>query len=194
MKYILYLHGFHSSPNSEKALIFKQQIKDNFTDIDVIAPQIPVLPQLAIDVVKQLLLDFEDRLIGIVGSSLGGYLATHLHNISELPAAVINPAVKPFELLADYLGEQTHPITGEDYFLADEHMTQLKSVYDPKVRNPKRIWLLQQEKDEVLDYQQALNHYQSCKVTFEKGGSHAFDDFHRFPVEITQFLLAANNK
>jgi predicted esterase YcpF (UPF0227 family) len=189
MKYILYLHGFHSSPNSQKAQIFKQLINENFDDISVLAPQLAVIPDDAVSQLNNIMKTYGDDVIGIVGSSLGGFLATYLHNKFKKPIVVVNPAVKPFELLHDYLGEQVQPITGEKYILTERHMDQLKSLYPRELYQPERIWLLQQEKDEVLDYRQAMERYKNCKITFELGGCHGFDQFERFPIKIAEFFL-----
>jgi predicted esterase YcpF (UPF0227 family) len=69
-------------------------------------------------------------------------------------------------------------------------MVELKSLYQVNIARPAHVWLLQQEKDEVLDYQQALDRYKDCKVTFEFGGSHGFDQFERFPIKIVEFLFS----
>lgn len=188
MRYILYLHGFHSSPNSQKAVIFKQAIEEKFDDIQVLVPQICVLPHDAIDQVNTIMESYNDRIIGIVGSSLGGYIATYLHNRFNKPIVIINPAVKPFELLQDYLGKQVQPITGENYIFTEADINDLKNLYQPHLNNLDKIWLLQQEKDEVLDYRQALERYQGCKITFELGGSHGFEQFERYPLQLVEFL------
>lgn len=186
MQYILYLHGFHSSPYSEKTQLFKQYIQHNHPSIKVVAPQLPVKPEQALAVLQQLIEQYS--FAGVIGSSLGGYLATHLHNEYELPIVVVNPAVRPFELLHDYLGPQTHPITNEAYELVEQDMQVLKSIYQPKIFAPKKVWLLQQEEDEVLDYRQALEMYQGCKISFELGGNHSFVGFDRYLSEIVSFF------
>lgn len=186
MQYILYLHGFHSSPNSEKAQIFSKQINQCFSNVEVIAPQLPSRPEGLGDLLTELCEQY--AFIGIVGSSLGGYLATRLHNQFDIPAVVINPAVKPYELLQEYIGEQTHPITGEVYTLDANDMTLLRDLDSPQIQQANKVWLLQQEQDEVLDYRQALTKYADCKITFELGGCHGFDGFERFPIEIMKFF------
>lgn len=188
MDSILYLHGFHSSPYSAKALEFKKQIELNHPHISVIAPQLAALPQDAIRQVVEIARQYTGQLIGVVGSSMGGYLATYLHNEFNLPAVVVNPAVKPFELLANYKGEQVHPLTNERYVLGDEHMAHLRDVYQPTVRDGKLVWLLQQEGDEVLDFAEAIKHYKDCLITCEKDGSHAFEGFERYPNDIVEFF------
>jgi predicted esterase YcpF (UPF0227 family) len=193
MKYILYLHGFHSSPNSQKALIFKQLINENFDGIEVLAPQLAVIPDDAVAQLNNIMKTYGDDVIGIVGSSLGGFLATYLHNKFKKPIVVVNPAVKPFELLHEYLGEQVQPITGEKYCLTEQHMKQLESLYQQELYQTESIWLLQQEKDEVLDYKQAMERYKNCKITFELGGCHGFDEFERFPKKIAEFFLQQNS-
>ena len=186
MQYILYLHGFHSSPYSEKTQLFKQYIQQHHAHINVIAPQLPAKPEQALAVLQQLTEQY--NFAGVIGSSLGGYLATYLHNEHDLPIVVVNPAVRPFELLHDYLGPQTHPITNEQYELVEHDMQVLKSIYQPNLLNPKQVWLLQQEKDEVLDYRQALEMYQGCKINFELGGNHSFVGFDRYLSEIVSFF------
>ena len=186
MQYILYLHGFHSSPYSQKTQLFKRHIDQFCGDIEVISPQLPAKPEQAIKLINELVKQY--AFIGVIGSSLGGYLATYLHNQFELPIVVINPAVRPFELLHDYLGKQTHPITKEEYELDEQDMGILKSIYQPELKNKHSIWLLQQEKDEVLDYRQALEKYQGCKVSFELGGDHSFVGFERYLAEIVRFF------
>ncbi|NVK26211.1 MAG: esterase YqiA [Gammaproteobacteria bacterium] len=192
MQYILYLHGFHSSPNSEKAAIFKHQIQQCFPEVQVIAPQLPCRPQGLEKLLNDLCNQYS--FVGVVGSSLGGYLATYLHNRMKIPAVVVNPAVKPYELLSDYIGAQTHPITGEQYELTEHDMLLLKTLDSEKIAEPNAVWLLQQEQDEVLDYRQALSKYRDCRITFELGGCHGFDSFERFPIEIVKFLTKQSDE
>jgi predicted esterase YcpF (UPF0227 family) len=192
MQKILYLHGFHSSPNSEKTTTFKNYVAEQHTHIEVIAPQLPCKPAQVKERLVQL--TQEHDFTGVIGSSLGGYLATYLHNELAIPAVVINPAVKPFELLHDYLGEQTHPITEEKYELNEQDMNELKALYQLVLKQPEQIWLLQQEKDEVLDYREALSRYQDCKITFELGGNHSFLGFDRHVAQIIEFFDPASTK
>lgn len=192
MDTILYLHGFHSSPYSAKALEFKKQLEQQYPNLTVIAPQLPPLPQDAIQLVSDLVREQRDRLIGVVGSSMGGYLATYLHNEFDLPIVVINPAVRAFNLMTYYLGEQCHPLTNETYTLTEDHMAQLKQIYCATIAAPQRVWLLQQEGDEVLNFEDALTYYQGCKITCEKGGNHGFEGFERYPSAIVDFLISAN--
>lgn len=186
---ILYLHGFHSSPYSAKALEFKKQLAATKPHIEVIAPQLSPLVEQAVTQITDIYTAHSDSLKGVVGSSMGGFLATYLHNQYALPSVVINPAVKPFELFEQYKGAQVHPVTNEAYFLGDEQIEHLKRIYQDKIQQPNKVWLLQQEGDEVLDYKDAILHYRQCKITLEKNGSHGFDNFERFPIEIADFLL-----
>ncbi|KHA60154.1 esterase [Vibrio variabilis] len=186
---LLYIHGFNSSPLSHKANVMKAYCEQYRPDIKVLVPQLPCFPELAanllLDIVEQ---HKEDYRIGLVGSSLGGYMSMWLNNQFGFRAVVVNPAVKPYELLADYLGEQVNPYTNETYMLEEQHIDELIALDTPTIRDPSDFWLLQQEEDEVLDYRQAVSKFVGAKQTVESGGDHSFVDFERYPEKIVKFL------
>ncbi|EKO3956542.1 esterase YqiA [Vibrio fluvialis] len=186
---LLYIHGFNSSPLSHKAQVMQQYCAQHRPDIEVVVPTLPSFPQQAaehlLNVVNQYKNDYQ---IGLVGSSLGGYLSTWLNHQFGFRAVLINPAVKPYELLADFLGEQQNPYTQERYVLTAEHIDELKALDTETLRAPQDFWLLQQTEDEVLDYRQAVGKYQHARQTVEEGGDHSFVDFERYPAQIIQFL------
>ncbi|KHT49080.1 esterase YqiA [Vibrio sinaloensis] len=186
---LLYVHGFNSSPLSHKANVMKAYCEQYRPDIKVLVPQLPCFPELAanllLDIVEQ---HKEDYRIGLVGSSLGGYMSMWLNNQFGFRAVVVNPAVKPYELLADYLGEQVNPYTNETYMLEEQHIDELIALDTPTIRDPSDFWLLQQEEDEVLDYRQAVSKFVGAKQTVESGGDHSFVDFERYPEKIIKFL------
>ncbi|KDM92439.1 esterase YqiA [Photobacterium galatheae] len=186
---LLYLHGFNSSPQSMKAQQMAAYCRAERPDIRVEIPQLPCYPSQAAQFIDTLVTHLKPTYrIGLVGSSLGGYLATWLSQRHGLPAVLVNPAVKPFELLMDYLGEQKNPYTDEVYSLVPQHMDELKALEIGQLSHPELLWLLQQEGDEVLDYRQAVEKYAACRQTVEPEGDHSFIGFNRYPADIVRFL------
>lgn len=186
---LLYIHGFNSSPLSHKANVMREYCEQHRPDIKVVVPKLPCFPQLAAqhlsDIVEQYKQDYK---IGLVGSSLGGYMSLWLNHQFGFKAVVVNPAVKPYELLVDYLGEQVNPYTDETYLLEHKHIDELIALDTPEIKQPIDFWLLQQEDDEVLDYRQAVEKFSGSKQTVEKGGDHSFIEFERYPSQIIEFL------
>ncbi len=186
---LLYLHGFNSSNLSEKAQIMQQYIEQNAPFIEMVCPQLPSNPEEVKPFLTKIMAQYGDCTLGVVGSSLGGYLATWLHQTYGVKAVLVNPAVKPYELLQDYLGQQVNPYTHEVYSLETRHMADLKALEVFTLPDPQQIWLLQQAGDEVLDYRQAVEKYKDCHQTLEPNGNHSFVGFQRYCADIVHFLF-----
>ena len=186
---LLYIHGFNSSPLSHKAQVMTNFCQQHRRDIRLEVPRLPCFPSDAALVLKSTVEQYKDDYhIGLIGSSLGGYLSTWLNSLYGYKAVLVNPAVRPYELLADYLGPQVNPYTDEEYVLTAKHVNELRELDVTEIAQPDDFWLLQQQDDEVLDYRQAVAKYIGGKQTVESGGDHSFINFERYPSQIIQFL------
>lgn len=191
MSTLLYLHGFNSSPQSVKAQQMQDYLQQKRPDIDFICPQLAATPAAAwaqIATICEQVRTETDGHFGVAGSSLGGFLATRVAEVYGVRAVVINPAVNPHILLKDYLGEQVNPYTSQRYLLNQQHMTELSELRLSKPSCMERIWLLQQQGDEVLDYREALDFYRFARVCIQKGGDHSFIGFDHYCAQIIRFL------
>ena len=174
-KSLLYLHGFNSSPASVKAsqaqVYFNQSQRYHLE-----VPALPPEPKQAITLLRDMIESGD--ISGVIGSSLGGYYSLFLHAEYELPAVLINPAVKPFELLTDYIGTNTNMYTGERYEVKAEHMQQLLELESsPDALDLSHLFLLSETDDEVLDYREAANKLVGAKMYLTRGGDHSYQSF-----------------
>lgn len=188
-KILLSLHGFHSSPESLKAQQMRDYLLVNDLDIVFHCPQLPVLPQLMWQVVEDFFEQYKSYDITVMGSSLGGFLATKAVQKYAIKAVLINPAVMPNLLFAKYKGLQTHPYLQQRYEINQNYIKQIENLYIEKLEYPDKIWVLLQEKDEILDYKDAVDKYKECKITCEKDGNHSFVGFERYLADIIKFLF-----
>ncbi len=185
---LIYLHGFLSSPQSVKAQQTQKFVQQNRPDINLVIPELPNYPQQAADTIAQLIEQYSDRLLGFIGSSMGGFFSTYFAEQTGTKAVLINPAVRPFELLADYLGDHINPYTDKAFTLTQDHIHQLIGFDTPTVTRPDRYWALLQTGDETLDYRQAVDKYAHSKLTIEEGGDHSFQGYERFLSAILDFF------
>lgn len=172
---ILYIHGLNSSPASTKA----SQLSAAMTALGLQAQlRVPALhhhPRQAIAQLEALITELGRPVL--VGSSLGGYYATHLAERHGLKALLINPAVCPHRLFDGYLGPQRNHYSGETWDLTADHVTALAELETPPPADPTRYQVWLQTADETLDYRHAQTYYRHCALRIEAGGDHGFQGF-----------------
>ena len=122
-----------------------------------------------------------------VGSSLGGFYATHLVERDGGRAVLLNPAVDPHIGLRGYLGPQRNLYTGTTYELREEHLEQWRQIYEPEI-TPDRYLLLVETGDEVLDYRRAVERYAGAQQVVVLGGDHSLRSF---PEQLPRILKFA---
>ncbi|CCQ09920.1 Putative esterase, FIGfam005057 [Pseudoalteromonas luteoviolacea B = ATCC 29581] len=179
---VIYIHGFNSSEQSYKAQAMREWLKG--FDVEYVVPRLHYDPRLAMMQLEQLI----EPNTKLIGSSLGGFYATYLSQRYHLDCVVINPVVRPSELLKGFLGPQYNPYQDCHYKLDIEHVTALDKLYLPALPEPWRVLLLQQMGDEVLPYQAALNYYQTTQQYIDFQGDHSFQGLQRYFPAIVKFL------
>jgi len=188
--FILYLHGFNSSPQSAKAQLTQMFFAKHYPSIQLLVPALNFEPTQVVAQLERLVLTHGVKgLMGVIGSSLGGYYALYLYARFGLSAVLINPAVRPYERLSEFIGENTNPYTGETYQVVPEHMDQLQMLRLPIVNNPEKLYLITQTCDETLDFHEAVRDLKGCRMWIQCGGSHAFEHFDRVLPSIADFLV-----
>lgn len=172
---VVYLHGFNSSPASQKARLFLDYCSQR--GIAAVAPSLHFDPAIAIGQAEAAVLA-GGRPALVVGSSLGGYYATWLAERYDLRAALINPAVAPHATLGrQFLGLHTNLYTGERYDFTVAHVDALARLQVTQLSKPLNFLLLLQTGDEVLDYRLAVDYYRGARQIVMQGGNHAFAGF-----------------
>ncbi|MEZ1317167.1 YqiA/YcfP family alpha/beta fold hydrolase [Pseudomonas fluorescens] len=172
---ILYIHGFNSAPASQKATQLMQVMERLGLSDQLRVPALHHHPRQAIAQLDQAIAELGRPLL--VGSSLGGYYATHLAERHGLKALLINPAVSPHRMFDGFLGTQKNLYTDEAWELTHDHVTALAGLEVPAPRDPQRYQVWLQTGDETLDYRLAEQYYRACALRIQAGGDHGFQGF-----------------
>lgn len=175
MNPILYIHGFNSSPASRKAQQLLAAMQRLELSEQLCLPALHHHPRQAMAQLEVAVCTLGQPLL--VGSSLGGYYATHLAARHGLKALLINPAVLPHQRFDGQLGLQTNYYTGETWQLTAEHIAALAELAVPAPQDPARVQVWLQTADETLDYRDAERYYRGCALRIQAGGDHGFQGF-----------------
>jgi len=184
---IVYLHGFNSSPASGKAKQLGEYMASIGRLADYYCPALPNSPREAITLIEAELKQRSPESVTLIGSSLGGFYATHLAEKHGWKAVLVNPAVHAHKLLRSALGPQTNWHSGEKWVLTEAHLAELAALDVDAITLPKRYLLLAQTGDEVLDCRDAVAYYAGATQIIEDGGDHGFAGFERHFQTILDF-------
>jgi predicted esterase YcpF (UPF0227 family) len=191
---IVYLHGFRSSSQGIKAQALRAALGDlpPHERPALWLRDLPHRPAAAIACVAQHVEAGGDAArTTFIGSSLGGYYATHLAERYGARAVLINPAIRPYEDLEPYRGTQVNMYSGETFEVSDAHFAELRQLAIARITRPGRYLLLAETGDEVLDYRHAVAFYGGAWQHVQGGGDHGYQGFvAQIPV-ILRFAAAA---
>lgn len=192
MQHVVYLHGFLSSPQSEKAQQTRAYVKRYLPALNLHIPQLPGNIDCAVNKIETLLNSLPGAKLGFIGSSMGGFLSTYMMeqyaNKFDAKAVLINPAVAPYALLADYVGEHQNPYTQERFVISPQSIASLHKYRPKHLSQLHRYQVMLQTKDETLDYRLAEAYYAGANVLIEKGGDHSFKGYEQHLAQIFAFL------
>ena len=177
---LVYLHGFRSSPASIKATRLAGYVAalPDALRPTLHVPELTDRPAVAIAAVARWVeLNAEPTALTFIGSSLGGFYATHLAERFDARAVMINPAVRPYDDLQSWRGVQTNLYTGAEFEVTDAHFDELRALRVARITRPERYFLLVETGDEVLDYREAIAFYGGACQYVRGGGDHSFTDF-----------------
>lgn len=183
---IIYLHGLDSDSNAIKAQITSQYCADTHPDIEVLRPDLNRTPDEVVSLLTDLIGDGVDTVL--IGSSLGGYFANLLSDMTGVPAVLLNPSIRPDISFRRFLADN---FDGKK--LADDEVIYTTTGgwqinygdlawferHRLTVANPDKIHVLLKMGDELLDSQATLAFYTDKGVAVEAqaGGDHRISDY-----------------
>lgn len=190
--HLLYLHGFRSSPQSAKARMVAERVARQHPGVTWWCPQLPPSPAAAMQMVSQGIASWPRDAMAVVGSSLGGFYATHVAQAAGCKAVLLNPAVHPARDLAKYIGEQAawHD-PAERFFFEPGYVDELRTLEAAALAHPQRFFAVIAKGDEVLDWREMTGRYPGARIKLLEAGDHALSDFDAHIDEVFGFLALA---
>lgn len=195
MPALIYIHGFLSSPSSHKAQLLQQWVAQHEPDVSYHCPHLTPYPEQTRRDLTALMQTLAGEQVWLVGSSLGGFWATWLAEQYDLPAVLVNPAVRPWQTMQHYVGvDLTGYHTDDSYRLELAHIDEFKAADSTPIGRANNYWLMVQEGDEVLDHRLAVQAYRHSQQLLEPGGDHSFVGFQHHLADILTFFRAFSAK
>ena len=186
-KNIFYFHGFASSADSTKAMIFNDFIKEKFPNIYLHTPNIDNSIEKSFIQLEKLVQENEGEKL-FIGSSLGGFYASYFAEKFDSRAVLINPASNPYLGMEMYLGENTNYSTNEKFYLTNKDLEILELNNVSKIKFPSNYLVLIETGDDVIPFEYTLDFYSGCNFCIVNGGSHSFDSFRKKLGKISKFM------
>ena len=190
--HLLYLHGFRSSPQSNKARILGDHIAATHPRVRWWCPQLPPSPRDAASLIVEGIASWPRQSMAVMGSSLGGYYASWVAQLARCKSVLINPAVNPARDLEKYIGEQSSWHDPEDkFFFRSEYIEELRQLDTRNMTPAAPEMALIAQGDEVLDWTEMSERYPHALQLVQEGGDHALSNFEEYLSRVDEFLALA---
>lgn len=184
---IVYLHGFRSSPQSRKALQIEAALRQRGLQASYRCPQLPASPRAAAQLIQRTLAGADPVTVALIGSSLGGYYATWAAEQTGCRAALLNPAITPFDDLRAHLGTQPVFFSNDSIDMKAEYLDELRALDTPAITRPERYFLVAATGDELIDYRTMVAKYRGARQRVIDGSDHPISDFAQYLGEVLAF-------
>ncbi|QMT30984.1 YqiA/YcfP family alpha/beta fold hydrolase [Alysiella filiformis] len=196
---IIYVHGLHSNANSVKGNQLRDYCAAHYPEIAVHSPDLNHKPEQVLHILRDFIA--QDEKTVLVGSSLGGFFSTLLHNELGVKAVLLNPSTQPHETLLRFFPENWRNLP-DDFVANDEKATTWQMTmgdlrwferHKPTTfRQPEKLFVLLETGDELLDYRLAAQYYgeQGTKMWISEGGDHRMTGFVEKLPQVFEFILA----
>ena len=187
---LLYLHGFRSSPQSFKARLVQERMREWGVGRYYACPLLNVSPAQAIGQAEAAISAARaggDQDIAIVGSSLGGFYARWLGERHGCRTVLLNPAIHPWTDLQQYIGEQPLWHGGGSVTVEPRHMQELIDLRVDTITRPERYYLLAATGDEVLDYREMVAASTGAHIRIISGSDHGISEFADYVDDVLSF-------
>jgi hypothetical protein len=187
--HLLYLHGFRSSPNSTKARQVAARVAERHPQVIWWCPQLPPSPREAMAMLMEGIAAWPRDSMAVIGSSLGGFYATHVAEATGCKAVLLNPAIEAARDLARYVGEQTAWHEPQQHFVFEPaFVDELRALQCGPVARPSNYFAVIAKGDEVLDWREMTGRYPGARIKLLEGSDHALGDFDAHIDEVFAFL------
>lgn len=190
MNYLLYLHGFCSSPQTTKAQLTKAYWADSAVQVE--APNLNMEPNRVEELLHAWAQAHQNDQWAVIGSSLGGFYAARLAHRWGRPAILLNPCIDPWELLPRYVGKQEAD-DGQVLDVSLHYIDDLLALHDrySTFLPPEQHLLILGDQDELLDPQKAVRWYGTESLVWSHGDFHRLENYAFFLPTIEEFLVQA---
>jgi predicted esterase YcpF (UPF0227 family) len=187
--HLLYLHGFRSSPQSNKARWLAEHMQKHRPEVHWRCPSLAASPAEAMDLVMKEIRSWPRESMAVIGSSLGGFYATWIAHQCACPSVLLNPAVDPARDLARYIGEHTawHDPKERIFFRA-EYILELQALDMRRLPAAAPELAIIAKGDELLDWREMAERYAHAQRILIEGSDHALSDFPLHLPAIMDFL------
>lgn len=170
MKKILFAHGFASSGASGTVMTLRQMLyhsaaSDAGDEVRVIAPDLPVMPLEAMEMLRQLAADEQPDLI--LGTSMGAFYAEQLRGFRRI---LVNPSFQMARLLTfggmgrrefrNKRADGAHDFKVDKEMIAQFRTLEKESFKGIDAEEKGRVWGLFGDKDKKVNHQKDfIKHY-----------------------------------